>query len=421
MMEGSTLMPTEMPCPGIARKTLMAGEWGPWQVLVLLLLLGPLLGACANQSNPNAASEARNYRAHARGNYPPPGPPSDPWGPYITESSKRFDIPDRWIREVMRQESGGRLFTSSGDLVTSGAGAMGLMQVMPATYDELRERHEGLGDDPYEPRSNIMAGTAYIREMYDMYGTPAFLAAYNAGPRRLDDYLAGGRDLPLETRRYVAKIGPNIAGAYPDNRSPAEQYAMNSIPVNVPAGLRRGRGMGADQPTQFAMASPSPVAAASYEAPRGNTGGPRGPVQVAQLEEPPPAPRAAPPVQVASLASPPPTPPSAPRGGGFQLIPSAQAAPVARMGAVASTGNWAIQVGAFSNADLARAAAGSAHRHAADAAPNARQQVSQVKQGRGMLYRARLVGLSHEAATQACARLQRNRSNCVVLSPDAQS
>jgi soluble lytic murein transglycosylase-like protein len=377
-----------------------------------LVLLGPLLGACANTQPPNAASEARNYRSQARGNYPPPGPAHDPWGPYIAEAAKRFDIPERWIREVMRQESGGRLFTSSGDLVTSGAGAMGLMQVMPGTYDELRERHEGLGDDPYEPRSNILAGAAYIREMYDMYGSPAFLAAYNAGPRRLDDYLVGGRGLPLETRRYVAKVGAQIAGTYPENRSPAEQYAMNNIPVNVPEGPRRGRGTGADQPTQFALASPEP--------PRGNTGGTRGPVQVAQLEEPAPAPRAVPPVHVASAAIPP-TPPMAPAPsrGGFQLIPSAHAAPIARP-AAGGGGNWAIQVGAFSNAQLARAAVGSAHRHAADAAANARQQVSQVKQGRNTLYRARLVGLSHEAATQACARLQRNRSNCVVLSPDAQ-
>jgi len=384
-------------------------------LLLLLALLGPLLAACANQPTPNSASEARNYRAHARGSYPPPGPPGDPWGPYIQEASKRYDLPDRWIREVMRAESGGNLFTSSGDLVTSGAGAMGLMQVMPATYDELRERHEGLGDDPYEPRSNIMAGTAYLREMYDMYGTPAFLAAYNAGPKRLDDYLSGSRDLPLETRRYVAKIGPQISGNYPTNRSPAEQYAMNSVPVNIPAGLRRGRGPGMDQPTQFAQAGGGVM--------RGNTGGPRGPVEVAELAEPPPSRQQvqAAPITSAAIA-PPPALPSAPTSSrsGFQLIPSATAASIARPSSGGGGGNWAIQVGAFSNANLARSAAGSAHKHAADMLGSARQQVSMVRQGRNTLYRARLVGLSHDAATQACARLQRNRSNCVVLSPDAQ-
>ena len=115
-----------------------------------------------------------------------PGPADDPWGPYIAEASKRFDVPERWIREVMRQESGGRLFGRNGDLVTSHAGAMGLMQVMPGTYDELRVRYPDLGDDPYDPHNNILAGTAYLREMYDIYGSPGFLAAYNAGPGRVE-------------------------------------------------------------------------------------------------------------------------------------------------------------------------------------------------------------------------------------------
>jgi len=75
---------------------------------------------------------------------------------------------------------------------------------------------------------------AYMREMYDIYGSPGFLAAYNAGPARLDDYLANNRPLPDETRRYVAMIGPNLLGVYPHSRSPAEQYAMNALPINIP-------------------------------------------------------------------------------------------------------------------------------------------------------------------------------------------
>ena len=57
-------------------------------------------------------------------------------------------------------------------------------------------RRYGLGDDPYDPHNNILAGAAYIQEMYDRYGAPGFLAAYNAGPQRVDDYLAGASDLP---------------------------------------------------------------------------------------------------------------------------------------------------------------------------------------------------------------------------------
>src|SRR5579862_7864843 len=117
---------------------------------------------------------------------------------------------------------------------------MGLMQVMPETYDELRDRYS-LGGDPYDPHDNILAGTAYLREMYDIYGSPGFLAAYNAGPRRLDDYLSNNRPLPDETRRYVAMIGPSIEGVYPTNRSPAEAYAMNALPIDIPPGQRYGR------------------------------------------------------------------------------------------------------------------------------------------------------------------------------------
>ena len=88
---------------------------------------------------------------------------------------------------------------------------MGLMQVMPGTYADLRVRY-GFGADPYDPRDNILAGTAYLREMHDRYGSPGFLAAYNAGPGRYDDYLAG-RALPRETRLYLARLGPVIGAS----------------------------------------------------------------------------------------------------------------------------------------------------------------------------------------------------------------
>src|SRR6195952_3305891 len=133
--------------------------------------------------------------------YPPPGPTSDPWGPYIHEASGRFGVPELWVRRVMRQESGGQ------EDVISWAGAMGLMQVMPDTYDDLRGRYT-LGDDPFDPHNNILAGTAYLKEMYERFGAPGFLAAYNAGPNRLDRYLNNGTPLPAETVNYVASIAP---------------------------------------------------------------------------------------------------------------------------------------------------------------------------------------------------------------------
>ncbi len=109
------------------------------------------------------------------------------------------------IREVMRVESGGRTILN-GRPIVSRAGAIGLMQVMPETYAELRRRH-GLGEDPQDPRDNILAGTAYLKEMWACFGVPGAFAAYHAGPARVADHLASGRPLPAETRRYLARLG----------------------------------------------------------------------------------------------------------------------------------------------------------------------------------------------------------------------
>ncbi len=197
-----------------------------WPCLVSSSLLLTLLAACAETPVQTGAAipvvqEAAKYRAHARSYYAPPGPPDDPWGPYIEEASKKFDVPDTWVRAVIGRESGGQQFAADGTLITSGAGAMGLMQLMAPTYDELRAQYS-LGDDAFEPHDNIMAGTAYIRQMYDIYGAPGFLAAYNTGPGRLDDFLTRNRPLPRETRQYVAIIGPQIAGIWPTSRSQAD-------------------------------------------------------------------------------------------------------------------------------------------------------------------------------------------------------
>ena len=135
--------------------------------------------------------------------------PSDPWAAHIAEAAKRFAIPERWIRAVMAVESHGDR------TARSPKGAIGLMQIMPKTWDELRARH-ALGSDPWQPRANILAGAAYLREMHDRYRSiAAMLAAYNAGPARYDAHLANGRALPAETVEYVAKIEPMIGGKVP--------------------------------------------------------------------------------------------------------------------------------------------------------------------------------------------------------------
>lgn len=132
-----------------------------------------------------------------------------PHGAHIAEAAQRFGIPAAWIIAVMRVESAGDL------RALSSAGAMGLMQVMPETWAELRIRH-GLGADPYDPRDNILAGAAYLREMWDRYGNvAAMLAAYNAGPGRYDEYLSAERPLSAETRSYVAVLTPILLGEVP--------------------------------------------------------------------------------------------------------------------------------------------------------------------------------------------------------------
>jgi hypothetical protein len=218
-----------------------------------LALLG-LLAACASH-NPrlSATQQAAQYKYNASGDYAPPGPASDPWGPYINEAAQRFDVPPSWIRNVMHTESGGHLYVN-GQLVTSGVGAMGLMQVMPETYQELSAEYN-LGDDPYAPHDNIMAGAAYLREMYDLFGSPGFLAAYNAGPQRLNQYLTDGRPLPAETTHYVAMIAPYIHGDMPSGRSPADRFAMNSM--NAPSG--RAYNGGGYAPPSLANTGGGPV------------------------------------------------------------------------------------------------------------------------------------------------------------------
>lgn len=157
-------------------------------LLAVLVTIAPSAAAVA-QMAPPSAQPARQSVAD-----------------FVEEASQRFGIPIVWILAVMRAESAGDT------RATSTAGAMGLMQIMPRTWLELRARYR-LGDDPYDSHDNIIAGTAYLRELYDRYGSPGFLAAYNAGPGRYEDHLATGRALPAETRAYLSNLAPQVGGA----------------------------------------------------------------------------------------------------------------------------------------------------------------------------------------------------------------
>ena len=129
---------------------------------------------------------------------------------FVAEASRRFGIPAAWLRAVMRAESFGDA------RAISPKGAMGLMQIMPETWAALRQRYR-LGADPYDAHDNIIAGAAYLRELHDRYGIPGFLAAYNAGPGRWEDFVTARRPLPAETRAYLAKLAPIVGGAAADD------------------------------------------------------------------------------------------------------------------------------------------------------------------------------------------------------------
>ena len=200
----------------------------------------------------------------------------------------------------------------------------------------------------------------------DIYGSPGFLAAYNAGPRRLDDYLSNNRPLPDETRRYVAMAGPDIVGVYPTSRSPAEDYAMNALPIDIPPGPRYGR-------------------AARVASSRGGRVPARSPVQVAQLPDPSRS-TAQPAQRQYALVTPPPAPSG--RRGGFRLVSQAVAEPAPTHHGGSLSGQWAIQVGAYSTEGLAHSAVGIARQRARAELAVAHPAIAGVHQSRGVLYRA---------------------------------
>ena len=377
------------------------------------------LSACASGGGQVAQGPSTNYYIqHAAASYQPPGPPSDPWGPYINIASSRFDVPQQWIRQVMRVESGGNEYID-GQLTVSAAGAMGLMQLEPQTYQEMAAQY-GLGADPFNPYNNIMAGTAYIHEMYDVYGSPGFLAAYNAGPGRLDAYVHGQEPLPQQTINYVAMIAPNIQGYYPVHRSEADEMALNTLPASeFPGILPPGfvpeaptpQSLTPSPPVQMAELTPDTGAASAVYEPNAPASAP--PVTASALT---PAPVVAQPIAATPLPPPPAPPPS------FSIIPAAMAdTPPPTPAPTPEPTGWAIQVGAYDSPSNARAALGMAELTAVQMLVNGQAVVMSVQLAGRTEYRARVINLPREDALNACSRLASGPTGCIVLSPDAQS
>lgn len=122
----------------------------------------------------------------------------------ITDASSRYGVDANLIRAVIQTESGFKA-----DAVSK-AGAKGLMQLMDDTAEGLGVRNS------FDPEQNILGGTKFLGYLLQKYGgkEEIALAAYNAGPGRVDRLGIGSReqfaarfgDLPHETQRYVSKV-----------------------------------------------------------------------------------------------------------------------------------------------------------------------------------------------------------------------
>jgi transglycosylase-like protein with SLT domain len=161
------------------------------------------------------------------------------WEPFIKKAAKRFNVPAAWIREVMRIESGGREMMAENARIVSSEGALGLMQIQPGTYAEMRQQYS-LGTDPFDPHDNIYAGAAYLRWLRGKYGFPTMFEAYDDGPGHLEQRLTRGALLPDETRNYVKVVSLALGFRPPATQAqvPPLNGAQRAVGANTATGAR---------------------------------------------------------------------------------------------------------------------------------------------------------------------------------------
>jgi soluble lytic murein transglycosylase-like protein len=130
---------------------------------------------------------------------PPPPPECDPMAdselaPLIGTAAQQHKLDPKLIRGVIEQESSGRA------CAVSAKGAMGLMQLMPATAEQFKL------EDAFDAKANIEAGASYLRQLLDKYkdDIKLALAAYNAGPTAVDK--TGAIPDIKETQDYVESV-----------------------------------------------------------------------------------------------------------------------------------------------------------------------------------------------------------------------
>jgi hypothetical protein len=140
---------------------------------------------------------------------------------YVERAASKYEIEPELIRAVIKAESNGN------HRAVSSKGAMGLMQLMPSTADDMNVVN------PFNPEENIEGGTRYLRFLLEKFNgdLTLALAAYNAGPKTVEKY----RTVPpiSETKQYVKKILSIFRGK--GNYSFTESAGQGStIPQPVP-------------------------------------------------------------------------------------------------------------------------------------------------------------------------------------------
>lgn len=153
----------------------------------------------------------------------------------VTAAAHRFDLPQDWIMTVIAAESAGDPGAKSPK------GALGLMQLMPDTWAEMRDRYRIQGD-VLDPSANVMAGSAYLAEMRNRFGYPGLFAAYNAGPARYVAHLRDGVPLPAETQAYLMKLDARLG--LPAGRTSGLFVPLNSPDSRLFAPITKPRGPG---------------------------------------------------------------------------------------------------------------------------------------------------------------------------------
>jgi len=137
----------------------------------------------------------------------------------ITQEAQRQGVDPTLALSVAQTESGVCQWAPNGNVVTSGAGAIGVFQLEPATAAQL-------GVDPTDVNQNISGGITYLKQLYSKYGTwEQALAAYNWGPGNVDKAAAAGTSWPVSVYNYAAGIigrvlGTNAAAAMQAGTAP---------------------------------------------------------------------------------------------------------------------------------------------------------------------------------------------------------